>query len=33
MGATTVVLESSHFPIISHAKEVVDVIKEAAANR
>ncbi|WP_413160399.1 alpha/beta fold hydrolase [Capilliphycus salinus ALCB114379] len=30
MSATTVVLESSHFPIISHAKEVVDAIKKAA---
>lgn len=32
MQATTVVLESSHFAIISHAKEVSEVIIEAAAN-
>lgn len=32
IGATTIVLESSHLPMISHAKEVLDVIREAAAN-
>lgn len=32
MGATTTVLESSHVAMISHAKEVLDVIREAAAN-
>ena len=32
MGATTTVVESSHVPIISHAKEVLDVIREAAAH-
>jgi len=32
MGATTIVLESSHVAMISHAKEVLDVIREAAAN-
>lgn len=32
MGATTIVLESSHVAMISHAKGVLDVIREAAAN-
>ncbi|MBW4579887.1 MAG: alpha/beta hydrolase [Tildeniella nuda ZEHNDER 1965/U140] len=32
MGATTTVVESSHVAMISHAKEVLDVIREAAAN-
>lgn len=32
MSATTIVLESSHVPMISRAKEVLDVIREAAAN-
>lgn len=32
MGATTTVLESSHVAMISHAKEVLDVIRQAAAN-
>lgn len=32
MGATTVILESSHVAMISHAQEVLDVIREAAAN-
>lgn len=32
MNATTIVLESSHVPMISRAKEVVDVIREAAMN-
>ncbi len=32
IGATTIVLESSHVAMISHAKEVLDVIREAAAN-
>ncbi|MEQ8995741.1 MAG: alpha/beta hydrolase [Coleofasciculus sp. B1-GNL1-01] len=32
MQAKTVTLESSHFAIISHAKEVLEVIREAAAN-
>jgi hypothetical protein len=32
MGATTVALESSHVAMISHAKEVLDVIKTAATN-
>lgn len=32
MSATTIVLESSHVAMISHAKEVLDVIREAAAN-
>ncbi len=31
MGATTVVLESGHAPMISHSKEVLEVIREAAA--
>ncbi len=32
MGATTIALESSHVAMISHAKEVLDVIKAAATN-
>lgn len=32
MGATTVVVESSHVVMISHAQAVLDVIKEAAAH-
>lgn len=32
MGATMIALESSHVAMISHAKEVLDVIREAAAN-
>lgn len=32
MNAKTIVLESSHVPMISRAKEVVDVIREAAMN-
>lgn len=32
MGATTTILESSHVAMISHAKEVLDVIREAASN-
>ncbi|MGQ4647285.1 alpha/beta fold hydrolase [Lyngbya aestuarii] len=32
MRATTVVLESSHCAMISHTKEVLSVIREAAAN-
>lgn len=32
IGATTIVLESSHVAMISHVKEVLDVITEAAAN-
>uniref|UniRef100_A0A832H5L8 Alpha/beta hydrolase n=1 Tax=Oscillatoriales cyanobacterium SpSt-402 TaxID=2282168 RepID=A0A832H5L8_9CYAN len=31
MQATTTVLESSHVPMLSHPKEVVEVIKDAAA--
>ncbi len=31
MGATAITLESSHVAMISHAKEVLDVIREAAA--
>jgi pimeloyl-ACP methyl ester carboxylesterase len=30
IGATTVTVESSHFAMISHPKEVLDVIREAA---
>lgn len=30
IGATTIALESSHVAMISHAKEVLDVIREAA---
>jgi pimeloyl-ACP methyl ester carboxylesterase len=32
MGATAIALESSHVAMISHAKEVLDVIREAIAN-
>ncbi len=32
IGATTVAVESSHVAMMSHAKEVLDVIREAAAN-
>jgi len=32
MNATTIVLESSHVPIISCAKEVLEVIREAVMN-
>ena len=32
MSAKTIVVESSHVAMISHAQEVVDVIKEAAVN-
>lgn len=32
IGATTIVVESSHVAMMSHAKEVLDVIREAAAN-
>ncbi|MBE9006978.1 alpha/beta hydrolase [Fortiea sp. LEGE XX443] len=32
MGAKTVTVESSHFPMISHPKEVLEVIREATAN-
>jgi pimeloyl-ACP methyl ester carboxylesterase len=32
IGATTIVLESSHVAMISYAKEVLDVIREAAVN-
>jgi hypothetical protein len=32
MDAKTVTAESSHFPMILHPKEVVEVIREAAAN-
>jgi pimeloyl-ACP methyl ester carboxylesterase len=32
IGATTIVVESSHLAMISHAKEVLEVIKEAAAH-
>lgn len=32
MGAKTVTIESSHFPMFSHPKEVLEVIKEATAN-
>jgi pimeloyl-ACP methyl ester carboxylesterase len=31
IGATTITLESSHVAMISHTKEVLDVIREAAA--
>lgn len=31
MNAKTTTVESSHFPMISHPKEVLDVIREAAA--
>lgn len=31
IGATTIVVESSHVAMMSHAKEVLDVIREAAA--
>lgn len=30
IGATTTILEASHVPMISHAKEIVDVIQAAA---
>lgn len=33
IGATTISLDSSHVPMISHAKEVLDMIKKAAADR
>jgi len=32
MGAKTITVESSHFPMISHPKEVLAVIREAAAS-
>lgn len=32
MSAKTITVESSHFPMISHPKEVLEVIKEATAN-
>jgi pimeloyl-ACP methyl ester carboxylesterase len=32
IGATTTVLESSHVPMLSHPKEVLEVIREAATN-
>ena len=32
MGATTIVLESSHVAMISHAKEVLDVVREATTS-
>lgn len=32
MGAKTVTVESSHFPMFSHPKEVLEVIKGATAN-
>lgn len=31
MGATTVELKSSHVPMLSHPREVLDVIRNAAA--
>ena len=31
MGATTVELKSSHVPMLSHPKQVLDVIRTAAA--
>jgi hypothetical protein len=31
MGATTVELKSSHVPMLSHPKQVLDVIQAAAA--
>jgi hypothetical protein len=30
MGATTVELKSSHVPMLSHPREVLDVIRNAA---
>ncbi|MGA7933535.1 MAG: alpha/beta hydrolase, partial [Kovacikia sp.] len=32
MKAKTMTVESSHFPMISHSKEVLEVIREAAAS-
>ena len=32
MNAKTITVESSHFPMISHSKEVLEVIREAAAS-
>ncbi|ACK73779.1 conserved hypothetical protein (plasmid) [Gloeothece citriformis PCC 7424] len=32
MKAKTITVESSHFPMISHSKEVLEVIREAAAS-
>ncbi len=32
MNAKTITVESSHFPMISHSKEILEVIREAAAS-
>jgi pimeloyl-ACP methyl ester carboxylesterase len=32
MGAKTIAVKSSHFPMISHPKAVLAIIREAAAN-